>query len=415
MQAELIAIGDEILIGQTTDTNSTFIATQLNLNGISVKQKRVIADDAETIKKALDDILPETKLVFMTGGLGPTNDDITKVTLNEYFGGELVFHQDVFDHITKLFASLNRVPSESNRSQAFLPSVCTPLPNKMGTAPGMRFEKDGRYYFSLPGVPYETENLVEHEILPWIKDNLQKSTVVHKTILTQGVPESELAETLFEWEKALPEGIKLAYLPSAGIVRLRLTSYVGTEEEAQASVEAEAQKVVDLLGDIVFGENAQTLEEVIGISLRNSKSTLSTAESCTGGYIAHLITSVSGSSDYFMGGVVSYSNRAKAELLDVDPQLIEDKGAVSKEVVLQMAEGARKKFHTDYAIATSGVAGPTGGSAEKPVGTIWIAVAGPDGAKARCFSFGRNRDRNIQKTAMMGLDLLRREVQKIKV
>ncbi len=415
MQAELIAIGDEILIGQTTDTNSTFIATQLNLNGISVKQKRVIADDAETIKKALDDILPETKLVFMTGGLGPTNDDITKVTLNEYFGGELVFHQDVFDHITRLFASFNRVPSESNRSQAFLPSVCTPLPNKMGTAPGMRFEKDGRFYFSLPGVPYETENLVEHEILPWIKDNLQKSTVVHKTILTQGVPESELAETLFEWEKALPEGIKLAYLPSAGIVRLRLTSYVGTEEEARASVEAEAQKVIDLLGDVVFGENAQTLEEVIGISLRNSKSTLSTAESCTGGYIAHLITSVSGSSDYFMGSVVSYSNRAKAELLDVDPQLIEDKGAVSKEVVLQMAEGARKKFHTDYAIATSGVAGPTGGSAEKPVGTIWIAVAGPDGAKARCFSFGRNRDRNIQKTAMMGLDLLRREVQKIKV
>lgn len=415
MQAELIAIGDEILIGQTTDTNSTFIATQLNLNGISVKQKRVIADDAETIKQALDAILPETKLVFMTGGLGPTNDDITKVTLNEYFGGELVFHQDVFDHITKLFASFNRVPSETNRGQALLPNVCTPLPNKMGTAPGMRFEKDGRYYFSLPGVPYETENLVEHTILPWIKNNLQKGTVVHKTILTQGVPESELAEKLIDWENALPKGVKLAYLPSAGMVRLRLTSYIGTEEEARAIVEREAQKVIDMLGEIVFGENAQTLEEVIGISLRNNKSTLSTAESCTGGYIAHLITSVSGSSEYFMGSVVSYSNQAKVELLDVDPQSIKEHGAVSKEVVLQMAEGARKKFHTDFAIATSGVAGPTGGSSEKPVGTIWIAVAGPDGAKAKCFSFGRNRDRNIQKTAMMGLDLLRREVQKIKV
>ena len=415
MQAELIAIGDEILIGQTTDTNSTFIATHLNLNGISVKQKRVIADDAETIKQALDAILPETILVFMTGGLGPTNDDITKVTLNEYFGGELVFHPDVFDHITQLFASFNRVPSETNRGQALLPNVCTPLPNKMGTAPGMRFEKDGRYYFSLPGVPYETENLVEHTILPWIKDNLQKGTVVHKTILTQGVPESELAEKLADWENALPKGVNLAYLPSAGMVRLRLTSYIGTEEEARAIVEREAQKVIDMLGDIVFGENAQTLEEVIGISLRNNKNTLSTAESCTGGYIAHLITSVSGSSEYFMGSVVSYSNQAKVEMLDVNPDSIREHGAVSKEVVLQMAEGARQKFHTDFAIATSGVAGPTGGTPEKPVGTIWIAVAGPDGAKAKCFSFGRNRERNIQKTAMMGLDLLRREVQKIKV
>ncbi len=415
MQAELIAIGDEILIGQTTDTNSTFIATHLNLNGISVKQKRVIADDADTIKQALDAILPETKLVFMTGGLGPTNDDITKKTLNEYFGGELVFHQNVFDHITKLFASFNRVPSETNRGQAFLPNVCTPLPNKMGTAPGMRFEKDGRYFFSLPGVPYETEKLVEHTILPWIRENLQKGTVVHKTILTQGVPESELAEMLKEWETNLPKGVKLAYLPSAGMVRLRLTSYIGTEEDARKMVETEAQKVIDILGDIVFGENAQTLEEVIGISLKNSDSTLSTAESCTGGYIAHLITSVSGSSEYFMGSVVSYANQAKVELLGVDPEAIRKNGAVSEEVVLQMAEGARQKFHTDFAIATSGVAGPTGGTPEKPVGTIWIAVAGPNGAKARCFSFGRNRERNIQKTALMGLDMLRREVQKIKV
>lgn len=415
MQAELIAIGDEILIGQTTDTNSTFIATQLNLNGISVKQKRVIADDAETIKQALDAILPETKLVFMTGGLGPTNDDITKNTLNEYFGGELVFHPEVFEHITQLFASFNRVPSETNRGQAFLPSVCTPLPNKMGTAPGMRFEKDGRYYFSLPGVPFETENLVENTILPWIKKNLQKGTVVHKTILTQGVPESELAEMLSTWEANLPEGVKLAYLPSAGMVRLRLTSYVGTEVEAQALVDEAADKAIQILGDIVFGENAQTLEEVIGISLKQSNSTLSTAESCTGGYIAHLITSVSGSSDYFMGSVVSYANQAKIDLLDVNPTDIEVHGAVSEQVVIQMAEGSRRKFNTDYAIATSGIAGPTGGTPQKPVGTIWIAVAGPYGTKAKCFSFGRNRDRNIKKTALMALDLLRREVQKIKV
>lgn len=415
MQAELIAIGDEILIGQTIDTNSTFIATQLNLNGISVKQKRVIADDAATIKNALDNILPETKLVFMTGGLGPTNDDITKLTLNEYFGGELVFHQNVLDHITQLFASFNRVPSESNREQAFLPSSCVPIANKMGTAPGMRFEKDGRYYFSLPGVPYETEHLVEHQILPWVNENLQRGTVVHKTILTQGVPESELAERLKGWEEALPVAVKLAYLPSAGLVRLRLTSYLGSESEARQSVEAEAQKAIDILGEVVFGEDAQTLEEVIGISFKKRGATLSTAESCTGGYIAHLITSVAGSSEYFMGSVVSYANQAKEELLGVDPESIKMQGAVSEAVVMQMAEGARKKFHTDFAVATSGVAGPSGGSDEKPVGTIWIAVAGPDGIKARCFRFGKNRERNIKKTAMMALDLLRREVQKFKI
>lgn len=414
MQAELIAIGDEILIGQTIDTNSTFIATHLNMNGISVKQKRVIADDADAIKDALDAILPETKLVFMTGGLGPTNDDITKYTLNEYFGGELVFHSEVFDHIKKLFASFNREPSESNRSQAFLPSSCVPLTNKMGTAPGMRFEKDGRFYFSLPGVPYETRNIVEHEILPWIRQNLQRGTVVHKTIMTQGVPESELAEKLREWENALPPQVSLAYLPSPGIVRLRLTCYVGTEESARRMVEQEEAKAIQILGDIVFGEDAQTLEEVIGISLKKRNVTVSTAESCTGGYIAHLITSVAGSSDYFLGSVVSYAIRAKEELLGVDPEVIEKKGVVSQEVAEQMAAGARKKFHSDFAIATTGVAGPAGGSEETPVGTVWIAIAGPERMRSKCFHFGRNRERNIQKAALMGLDMLRREVQNFK-
>lgn len=414
MQAELIAIGDEILIGQTTDTNSTFIATQLNLHGISVKQKRVIADDAETIRQALDAILPETEIVFMTGGLGPTKDDITKQTLAEYFGGELKFHEEVFEHIKDLFASFNRVPNESNRGQAYLPTSCTPIANRMGTASGMRFEKDGRYYFSLPGVPYETEHLVEKQIMPWVKENLQKGTVVHRTILTQGVPESELAEKLKDWEDALPQAVRLAYLPSPGIVRLRLTSYLGSEDEATALVEREAEKAREILGDIVFGENAQTLEEVIGISLKQRGATLSTAESCTGGYIAQLITSVPGSSDYFMGSVVSYANRAKQELLGVSAQSLKDHGAVSQQVVEQMALGAKERFHTDFSIATSGVAGPTGGSAEKPVGTIWIAIGTPEGVKSKRFRFGRNRKRNIQKTALMALDWLRREVQKIK-
>lgn len=415
MQAEIIAIGDEILIGQTVDTNSSFIAAQLNLNGISVFQKRVIADDADAIKSALDSISPKTKLVFMTGGLGPTKDDITKKTLLEYFGGEMVFHDHIYAHIENLFASFGRVPSETNRGQALLPSSCEPVLNSVGTAPGMRFEKDGVYYFSTPGVPYETEHLIESKIVPWIAENLVKGTVVHKTILTQGVPESELADMLSDFEDRLPEGVKLAYLPSPGMVKLRLTSYSGTEEEARSRVEQLAGEMTGIIGPVVFGHEAQTLEEVIGIRLREMGATLATAESCTGGYLSHLITSVAGSSDYFMGGVVSYANQAKEHLLGVESEALHNHGAVSKEVVMQMARGAQLKFGTTYALATSGVAGPGGGSEEKPVGTVWIATATPDGVKAKKFNFGNSRQRNIRKAALMALDLLRKEIQKIEV
>lgn len=415
MQAEIIAIGDEILIGQTVDTNSSFIAAQLNLNGISVFQKRVIADDADAIKSALDSISPKTKLVFMTGGLGPTKDDITKKTLLEYFGGEMVFHDHIYAHIENLFASFGRVPSETNRGQALLPSSCEPVLNSVGTAPGMRFEKDGVYYFSTPGVPYETEHLIESKIVPWIAENLVKGTVVHKTILTQGVPESELADMLSDFEDRLPEGVKLAYLPSPGMVKLRLTSYSGTEEEARSRVEQLAGEMTGIIGPVVFGHEAQTLEEVIGIRLREMGATLATAESCTGGYLSHLITSVAGSSDYFMGGIVSYANQAKEHLLGVESEALRNHGAVSKEVVMQMARGAQFKFGTTYALATSGVAGPGGGSEEKPVGTVWIATATPDGVKAKKFNFGNSRQRNIRKAALMALDLLRKEIQKIEV
>lgn len=415
MQAEIIAIGDEILIGQTVDTNSSFIAAQLNLNGISVFQKRVIADDADAIKSALDSISPKTKLVFMTGGLGPTKDDITKKTLLEYFGGEMVFHDHIYAHIENLFASFGRVPSETNRGQALLPSSCEPVLNSVGTAPGMRFEKDGVYYFSTPGVPYETEHLIESKIVPWIAENLVKGTVVHKTILTQGVPESELADMLSDFEDRLPEGVKLAYLPSPGMVKLRLTSYSGTEEEARSRVEQLAGEMTGIIGPVVFGHEAQTLEEVIGIRLREMGATLAVAESCTGGYLSHLITSVAGSSDYYMGGVVSYANQVKEQLLGVESEALRNHGAVSKEVVMQMARGAQLKFGTTYALATSGVAGPGGGSEEKPVGTVWIATATPDGVKAKKFNFGNSRQRNIRKAALMALDLLRKEIQKIEV
>lgn len=413
MQAEIIAIGDEILIGQTVDTNSTFIATQLNAQGISVKQKRVIADDADDIVFALNSLHERTKLVFITGGLGPTKDDITKKTLGEYFGGEMVYHPEVYEHIEKLFAGFNRTPSPANQGQAYLPSSCVPLLNKLGTAPGMRFEKDGIYYFSLPGVPYETERLVEKEIVPWLNQKLQKGNVVHKTVLTQGVPESELADKIKDWEDNLPKGVKLAYLPSAGMVKLRLSSYSENADIARKRIDDELSKLPVMLGDILFGDGAGSIEEVIGIELTRRKLTLATAESCTGGYIAHMITSIPGSSAYFKGSIVSYANEIKEAFLDVSHADIEHKGAVSEEVVTAMALGIKEKFKVDFALATSGVAGPDGGTEEKPVGTVWIALAGPNGVKAHKFSFGRNRERNIRKSALMALDWLRKEVQKI--
>jgi nicotinamide-nucleotide amidase len=412
MQAEIIAIGDEILIGQTIDTNSSFIAGQLNAQGISVKQKRVIADEEDSIIEALNSLHSDTKLVFMTGGLGPTKDDITKKTLTTYFGGELVYHPEVYAHIEALFKSFNRVPSETNRSQAFLPNSCVPVTNTLGTASGMRFEREGVFYFSLPGVPYETERLVEKEIIPWINTHLQRGQVVHKTVLTQGVPESELAEMLEEWESNLPKSLRLAYLPSAGMVKLRLSSYTEDQEIALERINTEISKLPVLLGDVLFGEGASSLEEVVGRELSKRGLTVSTAESCTGGYIAHLITSVPGSSAYFMGSVVSYSNEAKKALLGVKEVDLDAYGAVSEAVVSAMALGAQKQFNTQYALATSGVAGPDGGSDEKPVGTVWIALAGPKGVKARRFSFGRSRERNIRKSALMALDWLRKEVQK---
>lgn len=413
MQAELIAIGDEILIGQTVDTNSAFIATQLNENGVTVKQKRVIADKAEAIKRALDEILPETQLVFMTGGLGPTKDDITKKTLTEYFGGKLVFNEKVYQNIERLFSSFNRQPSAAHRTQAELPDTCLPILNKMGTASGMRFERGGRFYFSLPGVPYETEHLVKDEIIPWINENLSKGVVVHRTVLTQGVPESDLAERLVEWENNLPEGISLAYLPSPGIVKLRLSAYTGEQGEVTEKIEEEVAKLKAILGPVVFGENADTLEEVIGSLLKEQGATVSTAESCTGGYIAHLLTQVPGSSETFKGSIVSYAEEAKENLLEVPRALIDAHGAVSQQVAEAMVQGARKKLLTDYAVATTGYAGPSGGDEQQPVGTVWIAVGGPQRMVSRQFNFGKNRQRNIRKAALMGLDMLRRELNKI--
>ncbi len=414
MQAEIIAIGDEILIGQTVDTNSTFIASQLSALGVKIIQKKVVSDQAIAIVSALDAIDAATNLVFITGGLGPTKDDITKETLNDYFGGTLEYHPQVFEHITSLFKTFGKVPNASNKQQAYLPSVCQPIMNEMGTACGMHFTKGEVHYFSLPGVPYETQHLVADKIVPWINANLKAGTVVHKMLITQGVSESELAETMEEWENALPAYLHLAYLPSPGIVKLRLSSYDGVPADRTVEIAQQFEQLKNILGDVVFGGKGDALPEVVGELLIKQKATLSIAESCTGGCISHLLTSVAGSSAYFLGSAVTYANAVKTELLKVRSESIAKEGVVSKKVAEEMALGAQAKFKSTYAIATTGVAGPSGGTKEKPVGTVWIATAGPDGVRAKKYLFGKNRERNIQKAALMALDLLRKDLQNFK-
>jgi nicotinamide-nucleotide amidase len=411
MQAEIIAIGDEILIGQTIDTNSSFIAAELNLLGIKVEQKRVIADTDEAIRLALDSLHPKTNMVFMTGGLGPTKDDITKKTLLEYFGGEMIFYEAVYENVKALFKGFNREPKDVHRQQAYVPSSCKVIINEVGTAPGMHFQRADRHYFSTPGVPYETEHLVRDKIVPWIIEHFEAGGMYHKTVLTQGKGESDLAEMLNEWESALGANLKLAYLPSPGLVRLRLTGFNESNAKAKAEVEEQMLGLETILGPLIFGENAQSLEEVVGISLKKRGLNLALAESCTGGYIGHLITSIPGSSEYFMGGVMSYSDQSKQDFLGVSSKSLENFGAVSEEVAIEMATGIKEKMKTDFGLATTGIAGPGGGNALKPVGTVWIAIVGPDEITTRKYQFGKDRGRNIRKTALMALDLLRKEVQ----
>jgi nicotinamide-nucleotide amidase len=412
MQAEIIAIGDEILIGQTVDTNSTFTAKILNSVGIQVYQKKVIADGKTQIKDALDALHPKTRLVFLTGGLGPTKDDITKHTLLEYFGGTLVLNQTVLDNVKNLFASFGKEPKKSNESQAYVPSSCRVVLNDMGTAPGMHFQKDGVHFFSTPGVPYETKHLVKDKILPWLEKNVPVGTIFHKSLLTQGVPESYLADRLEEWENSLPATVKLAYLPSPGMVRLRLSGYTDHREKSKVLVQQQLPALRRLLGRDVFGEDEDTLPQVLQALMLDAQCTLATSESCTGGNIARLLTEVAGSSGYYSGGFVNYSNASKQNLVGVKASTLQNFGAVSEETIKELAVGAREKLDSDYAVATSGVAGPSGGSPEKPVGTVWIAVASRHRIKAQVFRFGNNRLRNVQRASLMAMDILRREVQK---
>ena len=407
MKAELITIGDEILIGQVVDTNSAWMGQQLNLLGIEVYQVTSIHDDHDHILKAFAEAEQNADLILITGGLGPTKDDITKKCLCEYFNTELVLYPEVLDHVQSLLSSRNVVINELNRDQALLPASCTVLHNSVGTASGMWFERNNTIFVSMPGVPFEMEAIMTEEVFPRLVKLGISQSIVHKTVLTIGLPESMLAEKIEKWESALPEYIKLAYLPSQMMVRLRLSGY-GTDEAAIITeIDKQVNELLTIIPESVFGFDNENMGIVIGRMLGKSGQTMAVAESCTGGSIAQFITSNAGSSAYFKGGVVAYSNEIKNRLLSVPMELLESFGAVSQEVAEAMAAGVQKAMNADYSVATTGIAGPDGGSDEKPVGMVWIAVAGPSGVTSKKYIFKHNRERNIIRPTHTALNLLR--------
>jgi len=408
MRCAIITIGDEILIGQVTDTNAVWISQQLNAYGIQVEEMVTVADDTGQITGTLDRYMGHLDLVIMTGGLGPTSDDITKQTLADYFNSKMVMLPEVLERITAYFKEVGRSMLDSNRLQAEVPEDCRVLINNLGTAPGMWFEKKGTILVSMPGVPYEMKGLMEDQVIPELLKRIDIPRVIHKTVLTQGVPESYLAAMLRDWERALPDCVKLAYLPRPGIVRLRLTLVDKCASDAEQILDVLIGKLLKIIPEHIFGFDDITLEESLGNLLRERGLSLASAESCTGGNIASMITSVPGSSDYYTGSVIAYNNRIKTDTLRVDPSVIEEKGAVCREVVEQMASGIRTLFAADTAIATSGIAGPGGGSEEKPVGTTWICVQYGDKSFAKKYRFSGNRERVIIQASNTALQLLRR-------
>ncbi len=413
MDIELITIGDEILIGQTIDSNSAWMGKALNRVGFRVSRISSISDAEEDISVCLTECLSRVKVVVITGGLGPTKDDVTKFTLAKYFESELVMDPLALARVESFFAKLNRPLLEVNRLQALVPEKCKVLPNLKGTASGMMFEQNGALVFSLPGVPYEMSHLMETQVIPEIQKKFQGETVIHKTIMTQGVGESFLAETIAEWENSLTAlNIKLAYLPSPGMVKLRLTTFGGDSEVAQARIDQKVMELFELVPQYIFGEEDEDLEIVVGKILLANDLTVSVAESCTGGTIAQRLTSEPGSSKFFKGGVVSYSNESKVQILGVPPEIIAEYGAVSEQVVTEMATRARVLFKTNYGLATTGIAGPDGGTEQNPVGTIYLAVATGRGVVTHKQKFGSDRLRNIERSTIEILNLFRKELLK---
>lgn len=409
---EIITIGDELLIGQVVNTNASWMGEQLSLNGLQLQRVTSIGDNNQQIIDSLKESVERAEFVFITGGLGPTADDITKPALCEFFNTKLVYNEEAFQQVKALFQRRGMKVSERNKEQALLPEACQPVQNENGTAPGMWFEKDKTVVVSLPGVPYEMKAMFENQVIPKVLMMVNRGHILHKTIMTNGIGESYLADLIKDWEHALPKNFKLAYLPQPGMVRLRLSGNGRDNIELEQTMSTLVNKLIPLISEYVFGFDKDSLEEVVGNLLKEFNKTIGTAESCTGGYLAHLITSKAGSSAYFKGSVIAYANEIKMSELSVSGTDINHFGAVSKEVVEAMALGLRKKFDVDYALATSGIAGPDGGTPEKPVGTVWIALATDTKVISEKFQFGEHRGRNIHRSALAALNMLRIELLK---
>ena len=412
VQVEIITIGDEILIGQIVDTNSAWMATELNKAGFELAQITSVHDNTGHIIESLSMALKRADVVLFTGGIGPTNDDITKQTLSTYFGSKLVFDESVLQNINRLFSSRpGFVMNELTRAQAMVPDNCTVIQNVVGTAPVTWFEKDGKVIVSMPGVPYEMKQAMSYEIIPRLQSHFKTPVILHKTVQVYGYPESTLALKIADWENELPEYISLAYLPNSGIIKLRLSGLSDDLLELEFSMNQQVDKLSQILGDSIVAYEDIPMEQYVGNLLKEQGKMVATAESCTGGNIARSFTSIPGSSEFFKGSIVAYSNEVKTNILQVSTLELEKNGAVSQVVVEQMATGVRRLLKTDVAIATSGIAGPTGGTIEKPVGTVWIAVCSEDVLISREFHFGSMREQNILRATQASILMLKEIIE----
>jgi nicotinamide-nucleotide amidase len=412
MKAAVITIGDELLIGQTIDTNSAWIGAEMSKSGFDVYRFISVHDKRDDILESLDLVSKKSDVVLITGGLGPTSDDITKQTLCEFFSTKLVVNEMVLGMVEDMMSHRNLPMNENNRRQAEVPEACRVLPNSTGTAPGMWFEKDSVIYISMPGVPHEMKHLMTEFVLPELNKRFTSQKIIHRNIMTFGTFEAKLAEILTGFESELPENIKLAYLPASGVIKLRLTAMGENHHLIDNQINIQVKKLYSIIPEFIYGEDEESIPMVIGKLLKERNKTISSAESCTGGEIAHMFTGISGSSDWYKGSVVAYSNEVKSNILGVSPALISKHGAVSEEVVKEMAIKARNILKTDYSVATSGIAGPAGGSANKPVGLVWFAVATENGVVTDKKIFGGDRTSNITRFSLSALNLLRKQIIK---
>ncbi len=410
MKAKIISIGDELLIGQVVNTNAAWLGNILTINGMEVISTLTIGDGEQDILEALDSC-SDVDIIVMTGGLGPTADDITKPTLCKYFNTELEFCQDAYDNVMSIFTKRGYQMTERNRGQAYIPKSCTYIPNRYGTAPCMWFEKGKSVYISMPGVPFEMKNVFEQEILPMLLSHFKITPYINKVVMTTGVGESFLADKIKDWEDALPDFLSLAYLPQYGMVRLRLEGRHPDRDFLQHTIDERIEQLKDLIGEYIFGYDEKPLAEVVFEKLKAAGATMASAESCTGGSIAKMITAIPGSSEVFKGTVVSYATEVKENVLGVSHDDVVKYTVVSQQVAEQMAMGVKALLKTDYAVATTGVAGPGGGTEENPVGTVWIAVAGPAGLVSKRYNFGNSRENNIERAAITAFEMLRRTIK----